>query len=167
MARKKEQWYQDTEKLLYSYKSIPIRIMGLVQQLEILREQMAPSMIRSYELREGKNYSVSSPVENAVINRLENEKVRRIEQEIKNLENQKKIIELSLERMFDDEERQIIDLTYIKKKSWQYVCSDLGIKGMEKDTYYRKRKNMIHKMAWCLGYLPEDIEHPLTLANDG
>lgn len=164
MSRKKTWWYQATEKLLFTYKSFPIRIMALMQRLEIIREQMLPSMIPEYELREGTNYSVSSPVERAVMNRLESSQVQKIEQKIRNLEVLKEIVEISVDIMLNDLERKIVDTTYNKEEPWQNVCRTLSI---EKSTYYEQRKRIIRKLAWCFGYLPdEEVEETLGLFID-
>ncbi len=154
---KKSKWYQEAEAILYNYKSFPIRVHALEERIKALQNNVMPSsrtLVSSYQLREGKNYGVYSPVENDAIKDLDS--IFKMEQKIKQLSTIIEIIDHSVEVMLDEEEKAIIDLTYNKQKSWQYICSDLGIQGLEKDVYYRKRKQIIHKMAWCLGILPDD-----------
>lgn len=153
---KKSKWYQETEALLYNYKSFPIRVQALEEMLRASSQDAAPSsqtLVSSYQVREGRTYGVYSPVENDAIRDLE--AVHKTKQKIKQLNTLIEIIDHSIETMLDEEEKAILDLTYVKRKSWQYICSDLGIQGMEKDVYYRKRKQMIHKLSWCLGILPD------------
>lgn len=154
---KKSEWYRETEALLYNFKSFPIRVHALEEMIEAYQNNVMPSsqtLVSSYQIREGKNYGIYSPVENDAIKDLE--AVHKMKQKIKQLTTLIKIIDHSIETVLDDEEKTIIDLTYNKRKSWQYICSDLGIQGMEKDVYYRKRKQIIHKMSWCLGILPDN-----------
>lgn len=125
--------------------------------MKALQNNTTPSsqtLVSSYRLREGKYYGVYSSVENDAIRDLE--AVHKTQQMIQQLKALMELVEHSLEIMMDAEEKAIINLTYNQKKSWQYICSDLGIQGLEKDVYYRKRKQIIHKMAWCLGLLPDE-----------
>ncbi|MGS0763716.1 hypothetical protein [Syntrophomonas curvata] len=125
--------------------------------MKALQNNTTPSsqtLVSSYRLREGKYYGVYSSVENDAIRDLE--AVHKTQQMIQQLKTLMELVEHSLEIMMDAEEKAIINLTYNQKKSWQYICSDLGIQGLEKDVYYRKRKQIIHKMAWCLGLLPDE-----------
>jgi len=164
LSKKKTWWYQATEKLLYTYKSFPIRIMALMQRLELIREQMLPSMVPEYELREGTNYSVSSPVERAVMNRLEGNQVQKIEQKIKNLEVLKEIVEISIDTMLNEEQKQLVQLYYYQERDWRYICDYLG---MDDNTFYRKKNEIVKTMAWCFGYLPdEEVEETLGLFMD-
>jgi len=154
---RKKKWYQETEALLYNYKSFPIRMRALEEKIKTWQDHIIPSsqtLVSSYRLREGKYYGVYSSVENDAVRDLE--AMHKTQQMIRQLQNLIKIVDHSLEIMMDEEEKAIIDLTYNKKKSWQYICSDIGIPGLEKDVYYRRRKQIIHKMAWCLGLLPDD-----------
>lgn len=153
MKNKKNQWYQATEKMLYTYKSFPIRIMALMQQIEIVRQQLEPSMIACYELREGKNYSVSSPVEKAAIDRIEGDAVQKLDLKIKNLRNLKEIVEISIDTMFDDEQRQLVDMIYYQNMTWQQICMELSI---DKNTFYNRKNDIVKVLAWCFGYLPDD-----------
>lgn len=148
-------WYQQTEGLLYKYKSIPIRIMALLKQKEMLQEQMLPRTISTYEIREGsQSYRASSPIENSVINRLEGGAIQKIDREIKELDSLRELIEISIDTMLNDEQRGLIQSIYFQQNSWQRTCTIMSI---DKNTYYDKKNEIIKVLSWCLGYLP-DIE---------
>lgn len=153
MSRKKANWYQQTEALLYNYKSFKIRIMALMQRIDMVKEQLMPSMVPSYELREGAYYSVSSPVEKAAIERLEGDTIQKLERKIKNLEAMQEIVEISIDTMLDPEQRKLVKLTYFENLSWQQITIEMNI---NKNTYYEQKNNIVKVMAWCFGYLNED-----------
>ncbi len=164
MRQKKNEWYRATEKLLFTYKSFPIRIMALLQQIEMVRQQLEPSMIASYVLREGTNYSVSSPVETAALNRIEGDPILKIERKIKNLECLKEIVEVSVDTMLDQEQKLTVEMIYFQKKTWQDTCYDLMI---DKNTYYARKDEIVKVLAWCFGYLPdEEVEQVLGMFMD-
>lgn len=153
MSKRKANWYQETEALLYNYKSFKIRIMALMQQMDVVREQLMPSMVPVYELREGTNYSMSSPVENAVINRLEGDTIQKLERKIKNMETLKEIVEISIDTMLDDDQKGLVELIYFQRLSWQQICSNRVI---DKNTYYERKNEIVKIMAWCFGYMPDE-----------
>ncbi len=149
---RKSNWYQQTEALLYNYKSFKIRIMALMQRIDMVKERLMPSMIPAYELRESANYSVSSPVEKAVIERLEGDTIQKLERKIKNLEAMQEIVEVSIDTMLGPEQRRLVDLIYNQEQAWQQTCQSLHI---DKNTYYRKKNEIVRVLAWCFGYLPD------------
>jgi hypothetical protein len=151
--KKGNTWYKATERMLYTYKSFPIRVMALMQQIEMVRQQLEPSIIASYEPHQGKSYSVSSPVETAAINRIEGDTIRKLELKIKNLETLKGIVEVSIDTVLDQEQRQLVKLIYEQKMPWQAIIQDLHI---DKNTYYQKKNDIVKLLAWCFGYLPDD-----------
>jgi uncharacterized protein YheU (UPF0270 family) len=164
MSKKKTGWYQETEALLYNYKSFKIRIMALMQKIDVVREQLKPSMVTSYQLREGTNYGVSSPVENAVINRLEGDAVQKLERKIKNMETLNEIVEISLDTMLSSEQRQLVDMIYNQQRPWQQICNALSI---DKNGYYDRKNEIVRVLAWCFGYMPdEEAEDMLGLFMD-
>jgi len=127
--------------------------MALMQQVDTVKEQLIPRIGPVYELREGTNYSISSPVEKAVIERIEGDTIQKLERKIKNLETLKEIVEISVDIMLSDFERKIVDIAYNKEEPWQNACKILNI---EKSAYYEHRKRIVRKLAWCFGYLPDD-----------
>ncbi len=125
-----------------------------MQQMDAAKEQLIPSVVPSYELREGTYYTISSPVEKAVIERLEGDTIQKLERKIKNLETMQEIVEISVDIMLDDFERRIVDVTYNKEQPWQEACRTLGI---EKSAYYERRRKIVQELAWCFGYLDEPL----------
>lgn len=161
---KKNKWYKATEKMLYTYRSFDIRIKSLGQQIEMIREQMEPSMIGSYERHEGITYTVSSPVETAAINRIEGDAIQKLERKIKNLSALKEIVEVSIKTMLDQEQEQLVALIYTRGMSWQQICMKQSI---DKNTFYTKKNEIVKVLAWCFGYLPdEEAEEVLGLFID-
>lgn len=159
MRQKKNEWYRATEKMLYTYPSFEIRIMSLNQQAENLRQQMEPSIIFNYELREGRSNTVNSPVEKAVINRIESEPIIKVRQKIDQLKALKEIVQTSIDLMLNPEQTQIVQMIYFKKMTWQETCCDLCI---DKNTYYARKDETVKILAWCFGYLPdEEVEEVL------
>ncbi len=164
MAKKKNDWYRATEKLLYTYKSFPIRVMALMQQVEYLRQELEPRITPVYELREGTNYSVSSPVETAALARIEGDAILKLDRKIKNLEALKEIVEVSTDTMLSQEQKQTVDMIYFQKLSWQDTCSRLCI---DKNTYYSRKDEIVKVLSWCFGYLPdEEVENVLGMFMD-
>ncbi|MEA4924928.1 MAG: hypothetical protein VB084_06390 [Syntrophomonadaceae bacterium] len=162
MSKKKDLWYRQTEVLLYKYRSFPIRIMALMQQKELLQEQMLPRTISTYEIREGSSgYNTSSPVENAVINRLEGDAIQKIDREIKELSSLRELIEISIDTMLTDEQKSLIQSIYYQQNSWQKTCDIMSI---DKNTYYEKKNEIIKVLSWCFGYLPDlEVQEVLGL----
>lgn len=164
MSRKREKWYQKTESLLYNFPSFEIRIRSYMAIIEDAKNMLSadrfnfdtPSgIVSAYGLKEGRNYSVSSPVE-VDINRLiirQNELETKYQRKIENLQRWKEIVETSLEVMLDPDQRQLVEMTYFKRLPWQTICQDRLI---DKNTYFNERRNIIKVLAWCFGYLDDD-----------
>jgi len=112
-------------------------------------------IVSAYGLKEGRNYSVSSPVE-VDINRLiirQNELETKYQRKIENLQRWKEIVETSLEVMLDPDQRQLVEMTYFKRLPWQQICQQRVI---DKNTYFNERRNIIKVLAWCFGYLDDE-----------
>jgi|GEM_PF-1543158 len=164
VKKKGNLWYKATEKLLYTYRSFPIRIMALRQQIEMVRQELEPNIVRSYEIHAGKTTSNLSPLEAAVINRIEGDTVQKLEQKINNLENLKKVVEVSIETMLNSEQRQLVNMKYYQHLTWQQICIELAI---NKNTFYDRKNDIVEILAWCFGYLPDDqVEEVLGLFMD-
>jgi RinA family phage transcriptional activator len=148
---KKNTWYQHTESLLYNRKSFPLRVISLRQEIEMIRELPGPSIVPNYELREGKNYSVSSPVEKAAIVRCD--AILKIEREIESLEKMIKKIDDAINTLLNTEQRRLVDMKYSQSMTWQQICIELSI---DKNTFYDLRNDIIKNLAWSIGKLPKD-----------
>ena len=51
----------------------------------------------------------------------------KIELAISNLETIKGIVEVSIDTMLDREQRQLVDMIYVKNMSWQQICDNQSI----------------------------------------
>jgi hypothetical protein len=138
--------------------------MSIKQQIEMVRQQLEPSMIASYELREGTSYSVSNPVEKAALNRIEGDAILKLECKIKNLEVLKEIVETSIDIMLDPEQKRVVEKIYFEKCTWQDITIDMCI---DKNTYYARKDEIVRVLSWCFGYLPdEEVETVLGMFMD-
>lgn len=162
MSIKREKWYQKTEGMLYNYPAFEIRIRSHQAFIESVREcnissiDATPSgMIRSYELQEGSNYNISSPVEKDVNHLIikQNELEAEYRHKIEKLKQWKEIVEASVNNMLDPEQKELINLTYWKRLPWQQVCQQMVL---DKNTFYNQRRYIIKVLAWCFGYLEDD-----------
>lgn len=151
---KKNHWFRATEKMLYTYRSFAIRIRSLTQRIEVIRQEMEPAIIGNYDLNEGKSYSVSSPVETAVINRIDGDIIRKLELKISNLVALQDIVECSINTMLTAEEKEMVNMIYFRQLPWQQVCMELHC---DKNSYYAKKSDIIKILAWCFGYMPDDV----------
>ena len=162
MSRKREKWYQKTESMLYNYPSFEIRIRSHqafiedVQGYSIGLIDATPSgTVGSYSSKEGTSYAVSSPVEkdvnHLIVKQVELEaKYRR---KIENLKRWKEIVETSIDIMLDPGQRELVNLTYWKRLSWQQVCDQMVL---DKNTFFNQRRDIVKVLAWCFGYLEDD-----------
>lgn len=151
--KKGDKWYKATERMLYTYKSFSIRIRSLRQQIETVRQELEPSMTASYDLREGKTYTVSSPVERAAIDRIEGDAVQKLERKIKNLVTLEEIVEQSIFTMLNSDQKQLLEMIYWRQMPWQSICMELAI---EKNSYYNQKNEIVKVLAWCFGYMSDD-----------
>lgn len=154
---KTQSWYRATESLLYAYKSFPIRIMAILQQLEIVQEQMMPTITAAYGSPDEPIHVVtnriSSPVEIAAIKRAESSVVQKLERKIKNLETLREIVEVSMDTMLTSEQKGLVKMIYFDRNPWQQTCQEMCI---DKNTYYANKNEVVKILAWCFGYLPDE-----------
>jgi len=162
VSRKREPWYQKTESMLYNYPSFEIRIKShrafieRVKSYSIAVFENTPSgFIASYELSEGANYNVSSPVEKDVNYWVDKqfELEAKYNQKIENLIRWMEIVENSIEKMLDPDQRELVSMTYWQRLPWQQICQE---KLIDKNTFYAQRKDIVKVLAWCFGYLNDD-----------
>lgn len=87
--------------------------------------------------------SFNSVVENETINRDSGE-IKIIDQEIKQLQYQKKLIDMSLP-LLEEEEKKLVELRYFSKERpvWNSVAMQLNI---SYETCMQKRNNTINKL---------------------
>lgn len=154
MAKKTDRWYRQTEALLYRAKGLPIKIMVLKQQRERILNDIQPSIIANYTFTEGKNYSVSSPVEAVAIKRADGDPVVWLDQKIKNLIDLSEIITTSIAVMLSKEEQELVERIYYKQQTWQTICAE---KSIDKNTFYVLKNGIVSILAWCFNYMPDDV----------
>lgn len=152
MKKKQQQWYRRTEKKLYDFKKMPYQRDSLLQQLEILKLQLMPSVTSSYEPRYSANHNVSNPVEKAVIERNEGKIVQQLEVRLKVIESDIVVIEAAMLNIFNKEQKEIVRLHYFEQRAWSYTADAMG---MSRSTYFRERNQIVKDMAWLFGYLPK------------
>lgn len=145
--KKRDRWYQATEKLLYMHPSFPIRVAALREQILEL-ENMELKVTAVYSGDGAQKSGVSEQVASMAVRVVDG--VGRLERKIKNLEALYVIVERSVNTMLDEEQQRMVDLIYYKGKSWEEVCRVMGI---DKNTYYDKKHAMIRVLAWCFGQI--------------
>ena len=58
------------------------------------------------------------------------------------------IVSEALNRLEEDE-LNLVRAVYWEKKGWEDVCCDMG---MDKNSYYKRRRGIIKKLSWLLGF---------------
>lgn len=127
----KENLFKKTEKTLYDYKNLDLRIENIDLEIEILKNDVTYAGV-SYEEKAAPTNKFSSSVENEVIKRDEY-----LEENIKYLKMQKlKMIALKQKitnalAMLNEEEYRLVELRYFdtkkKRKTWVEIGMILGI----------------------------------------
>ena len=100
--------FKQTEKMLYDYKYIDSKINILQFKLEKLRDDITVSGLDYSKDKISSTNSFNSVVENETITRDSGE-IKIIDQEIRNLQYQKKVIDMSLP-LLEEEEQQLVKL---------------------------------------------------------
>lgn len=135
--------FKQTEKMLYDYKYIDSKINILQFKLEKLRDDITlPGLDYSKDKISSTN-SFNSVVENETIARDSGE-IKIIDQEIKNLQYQKKLIDMSLP-LLEEEEQQLVKLRYFSKdkRTWVNIAAEMN---MTSDNCIKIRRRIIDKL---------------------
>ena len=135
--------FKQTEKMLYDYKYIDSKINILKFKLEKLRDDITvPGLDYSKDKISSTN-SFNSVVENETIARDSGE-IKIIDQEIKNLQYQKKLIDMSLP-LLEEEEQQLVKLRYFSKdkRTWVNIAAEMN---MTSDNCIKIRRRIIDKL---------------------
>ena len=135
--------FKQTEKMLYDYKYIDSKINILQFKLEKLRDDITVSGLDYSKDKISSNNSFNSVVENETIARDSGE-IKIIDQEIKNLQYQKKLIDMSLP-LLEEEEQQLVKLRYFSKdkKTWVNIAAEMN---MTSDNCIKIRRRIIDKL---------------------
>ena len=135
--------FKQTEKMLYDYKYIDSKINILQYKLEKLRDDITVSGLDYSKDKISSTNSFNSVVENETIARDSGE-IKIIDQEIKNLQYQKKLIDMSLP-LLEEEEQQLVKLRYFSKdkKTWVNIAAEMN---MTSDNCIKIRRRIIDKL---------------------
>ena len=135
--------FKQTEKMLYDYKYIDSKINILQFKLEKLRDDITVSGLDYSKDKISSTNSFNSVVENETIARDSGE-IKIIDQEIKNLQYQKKLIDMSLP-LLEEEEQQLVKLRYFSKdkRTWVNIAAEMN---MTSDNCIKIRRRIIDKL---------------------
>ncbi|MBY6918142.1 xanthine dehydrogenase [Clostridium botulinum] len=143
----KENLFQKTEKTLYDYKNLDLRIANIDLEIQILINDVSCAGV-SYEFKGGPTNSFSSVVENEVVKRDEY-----LSEHIDTLKK-KKLRTIALKQkitnalmMLNDEQYRLVELRYFdtkkKRKTWLEIGMMLSI---DKDTCCRMKNKVVNKL---------------------
>lgn len=120
--------FKATEKVLYDYKSLDIKIKNIQIDIETLKNDITLKAI-SYEERTGKTNAFSSSIENEVIHREEyiQEQINLLQARLKYYQSLKIKVEGALMQL-TDHELKLVELRYFskEKKTWEEVGQKLN-----------------------------------------
>lgn len=135
--------FKQTEKMLYDYKYIDSKINILQFKLEKLRDDITVSGLDYSKDKISSTNSFNSVVESETITRDSGE-IKIIDQEIKNLQYQKKLIDMSLP-LLEEEEQQLVKLRYFSKdkRTWVNIAAEMN---MTSDNCIKIRRRIIDKL---------------------
>ncbi|MFW2490983.1 xanthine dehydrogenase [Clostridium chromiireducens] len=144
--------FKMTEKTLYEYKNMNIKIENIELYIESLLNDVSMAGV-SYEEKFPTN-AFSSSVENEVIKRDEHlmSKIEHLKKTRANIGSLKQRITNALNTL-EPEETKLVELRYFTKpkKSWVEIGMTLGL---DKDTCGRMKNRIIYKITDLI-YLPE------------
>ncbi len=135
-----------TERLLYNYKDIDIKLKCIDLDIETLQNDISLKAI-SYDEKSAPTNAFSSSVENEVLRREEQntEQIERLKNEKLFVLNKKKKLDLALSTLTEDE-RKLIELRYFTKPTYSWVMIGRAL-NMDKDNCCKKRNKIIGKIA--------------------
>lgn len=135
--------FKQTEKMLYDYKYIDSKVNILQFKLEKLQNDITVSGLDYSKDKISSTNSFNSVVENETINRDSGE-IKIIDQEIKQLQYQKKLIDMSLP-LLEEEEQRLVKLRYFSKdkRTWINIATEMN---MTSDNCIKIRKRIIDKL---------------------
>lgn len=138
--------FKKTEKILYDYKNIDLKIKNIDLYIDRLINDVNVAGV-SYEERTGPTNAFNSSVENEVIRRDEqiNEELNRLKQVKKDLITLKELVTNAIESL-DQEDYKLVDLRYFQKnkKTWIEIGMSLGV---DKDTCCREKNRIINELT--------------------
>jgi len=137
--------YKKTDGLLFNYKAIKAEIFNLDIEIEELQEEYDGVKGITYEERTGPTNAFNSATENEVMKK---------EKEISKLLKEKKSKERLISKIdnaldsLEDEEREIIKLRCIERKSWNKVGMITSRDGDYCGKIKRAAVNKLSELVW-------------------
>ncbi|MEN6325805.1 MAG: hypothetical protein ABFD18_06325 [Syntrophomonas sp.] len=143
---KKPAWYKRTERLLKSYKNLPMEIDNLKLQLRM--DQLAgQSITQQFKPVVTQHNSVSSPLESITLKEVQ------MEERIEFKEIQFRMLENTIKTLNPDE-KQVYNLRYELEKREKEVYTKLQ---MSRSSYFELQKRVVLKAAMLLRVpVPQD-----------
>lgn len=133
-------WYRDTERELYNYPRLKVRLANL----ESYHADLYPSFTRPLNtIAVGQVGDHGDITAGYVAHRLH------LEEEIDRTRRRLTRIETSLAAL-SPEDRELAELIYIRQHHWGAICRQLHI---SRSTYYEKKRSLVTKLAFMLGFL--------------
>lgn len=140
-----ENLYKKTDGVLFNYKSIKAEIFNLELEIEELQEEYDGVKGMTYEEKTGKTNAFNSATENEVMKK-ENE-INKLLREKKNKERLISKIDNALDSL-EEEEREIIKLRCIERKSWNKVGMITNRDGDYCGKIKRAAVNKLSELVW-------------------
>ncbi|NOW86762.1 hypothetical protein B0H39_004643 [Clostridium beijerinckii] len=139
--------YKKTEKALYDYKNINLKIQNIELYINRLINDVSYAGV-SFEEKSSPTNAFNSSVENEVILRDEKvtEEINSLNKQKNDLMMEKKMIENGLESL-KEEQLKLVELRYFqkgRKKSWIEIGMTLG---MDKDTCSKAKNIIINQLT--------------------
>ncbi|MGN1358680.1 MAG: xanthine dehydrogenase [Bacilli bacterium] len=135
--------FKEAEYILYNYKYINSKLDIIELKINNLKNNVDLSAIDYSKDKISSTNAFSSSVENEVIKR-EN-KLKDLEEEKRQLLYQQHLVDKVM-NLLEEEEKRIVELRYFTKpkRSWTSIQNELNL---SPDTAYRKRRNIINRIA--------------------
>ena len=136
-----ENLYKKTDGVLFNYKSIKAEIFNLELEVEELKDECDGVKGVSYEDNGGPTNAFNSIVENEIIKK--DKEITRLLKEKKSKERLISKINNALDSL-EEEEREIIKLRCIERKSWNKVSSIIN---MDSDYCGKIKRDAVKKLS--------------------
>lgn len=138
--------FKKTEKILYDYKDIDLKIQNINLHINRLINDVSVAGV-SYEERTGPTNAFSSSIENEVIRRDEHmsNELKQLNQIKKDTITMQQIVTNALNTL-NEEEYKLVELRYFQKskKTWLEIGMKLGI---DKDNCCKMKNKIINKLT--------------------
>lgn len=137
--------YKKTDGVLFNYKSIKAEIFNLELDIEELQEEYDGVKGMTYEEKTGKTNAFNSATENEVMKK--EKEITKLLKEKKSKERLISKIDNALDSL-EEEEREIIKLRCIERKSWNKVGAITNRDGDYCGKIKRAAVNKLSELVW-------------------